>query len=84
MSWEYGGRGGGYSSLPRSSTAAYGQILYDEETVYSVLPHNIDVKRYRMSMLLNGDAHNVSIPNIKVSKRERHITYRVTKHTYVL
>jgi hypothetical protein len=35
-------------------------------------------------MLLNVTAHNVSIQNIKVSKRERHIKYRVTKHTYVL
>ncbi len=34
-------------------------------------------------MLLNVAAHNVSIRNIKVSKRERHITYTVTKHTYV-
>ncbi len=41
-------------------------------------------KRYRTCMLLNVAAHNVSIRNIKVSKRERHITYSVTKHTYVL
>ncbi len=34
-------------------------------------------------MLLNVAAHNVSIQNIKVSKRECHITYRVTKHTYI-
>ena len=32
-------------------------------------------------MLLNVAAHNVSIRNIKVSKRERHITYSVTKRT---
>jgi hypothetical protein len=32
-------------------------------------------------LLHNVDAHNVSIRNIKVSKRERHITYSVTKHT---
>ena len=41
-------------------------------------------KRYRTCMLLNVAAHNVSIQNIKMSKRERHITYSVTKHTYVL
>jgi hypothetical protein len=35
-------------------------------------------------MLLNVAAHNVNIQNIKVSKRERHITYSVTKHTYIL
>jgi hypothetical protein len=35
-------------------------------------------------MLLNVAAYNVSIQNIKVSKRERYITYGVTKHTYVL
>jgi hypothetical protein len=34
-------------------------------------------------MLLKVAAHNVSILNIKVSKRERHIMYSVTKHTYV-
>ena len=80
--------GGGGEVTPPSheflQQAYYVQILYDEETVYSVLPHNIDVKRYRMCMLLNGDAHNVSIRNIKVSKHERHITYSVTKYTYVL
>ncbi len=38
-------------------------------------------KRYRMCMLLNVAAHNVSIRNIKVSKRERHITYR--QKTYI-
>jgi len=32
-------------------------------------------------MLLNVAAHNVSIRNVKVSKRERHIMYSVTKHT---
>ncbi len=32
-------------------------------------------------MLLNVAAHNVSIPNVKVSKRERHLTYSVTKCT---
>jgi hypothetical protein len=32
-------------------------------------------------MLLNIAAHNVSIRNVKVSKRERHITYSVTKCT---
>jgi hypothetical protein len=32
-------------------------------------------------MLLNVAAHNVSIQNVKVSKRERHISYRVTKRT---
>ncbi len=34
-------------------------------------------------MLLNVDAHNVSIQNVKVSKHERecHITYSVTKRT---
>jgi hypothetical protein len=32
-------------------------------------------------MLLNVAAHNVCIQNIKVSKRERHITYSVTKCT---
>jgi hypothetical protein len=32
-------------------------------------------------MLLNKAAHNVSIQNVKVSKRERHITYSVTKNT---
>jgi hypothetical protein len=40
-------------------------------------------KRYRTCMLLNVAAHNVRIRNRKVSKRERHITYSVTKHTYV-
>jgi hypothetical protein len=35
-------------------------------------------------MLLNVAAHNVSIQNIKVSKRERHITYSVTKHAFGL
>jgi hypothetical protein len=30
-------------------------------------------------MLLNVAAHNVSIRNVKVSKRKRHITYSVTK-----
>jgi hypothetical protein len=35
-------------------------------------------------MLLNVAAHNVSIQNLKVSKCESHITYSVTKHTYVL
>jgi hypothetical protein len=34
-------------------------------------------------LLHNEAAHKVSIRNIKVSKRERHITYSVTKHTYV-
>jgi hypothetical protein len=29
----------------------------------------------------NIAAHNVSIKNVKVSKRERHITYSVTKRT---
>ncbi len=29
----------------------------------------------------NVAAHNVSIRNVKVSKRERHIMYSVTKHT---
>jgi hypothetical protein len=32
-------------------------------------------------MLLNVAAHSVSIRNVKVSKRERHITYSVTKRT---
>jgi hypothetical protein len=32
-------------------------------------------------MLLNVAARNVSIQNVKVSKRERHITYSVTKRT---
>ncbi len=32
-------------------------------------------------MLLNVAAHNVSIQNVEVSKRERHITYSVTKRT---
>jgi hypothetical protein len=32
-------------------------------------------------MLLNVAAHNVSIRNIKVSKRECHIMYSVTKRT---
>jgi hypothetical protein len=32
-------------------------------------------------MLLIVAAHKVSIPNVKVSKRERHITYGVTKRT---
>jgi hypothetical protein len=35
-------------------------------------------------MLLNVAAHNMSIGNIKVSQRERHITYNITKHTNVL
>ncbi len=38
-------------------------------------------KRYRTCMLLNVAAHNVSIRNVKVSKRERHKTYSVTKRT---
>ncbi len=38
-------------------------------------------KRYRTCVLLNVAAHNVSIRNVKVSKRECHITYGVTKHT---
>jgi hypothetical protein len=32
-------------------------------------------------MLLNVAAQNVSIRNVKVSKRERHVTYSVTKRT---
>jgi hypothetical protein len=32
-------------------------------------------------MLLNLAAHNVSIRNVKVSKRKHHITYSVTKRT---
>jgi hypothetical protein len=32
-------------------------------------------------MLLNVAAHNVSIQNVKESKRERHITYSATKCT---
>ncbi len=32
-------------------------------------------------MLLNVATHNVSKWNVKVSKRERHITYSVTKHS---
>ncbi len=32
-------------------------------------------------MLLNVAAHNVSIRNVKVSKRERHIMYSITKRT---
>jgi hypothetical protein len=32
-------------------------------------------------MLLNVAAHKVSIQNVKVSKRERHIVYSVTKRT---
>ena len=32
-------------------------------------------------MLLNVAAQNVSIQNVRVSKRERHITYSVTKRT---
>jgi hypothetical protein len=32
-------------------------------------------------MLLNVAAHNVSIRNVKVSKRERHIKNSVTKRT---
>ncbi len=32
-------------------------------------------------LLLNVAAHNVSIRNIKVSKRERHIMYSVIKRT---
>jgi hypothetical protein len=32
-------------------------------------------------MLLNVAAHNVSRQNVKVSKRERHIAYSVTKRT---
>jgi hypothetical protein len=32
-------------------------------------------------MLLNIAAHYVSIKNVKVSKREHHITYSVTKRT---
>jgi hypothetical protein len=32
-------------------------------------------------MLLNVAAHNVSIQNVKVSKRDRHIMYSVTKRT---
>jgi hypothetical protein len=31
-------------------------------------------------MLLNVAAPNVSIRNVKVSKRKRHTTYSVTKH----
>jgi hypothetical protein len=38
-------------------------------------------KRYRTCMLLNVAAHNVSIQNVKVSKRQRHITYGVTERT---
>jgi hypothetical protein len=32
-------------------------------------------------MLLNVAVHNVSIRNVKVSKRKRHRTYGVTEHT---
>jgi hypothetical protein len=32
-------------------------------------------------MLVNVGVHNVSIRNVKVSKREHHITYSVTKRT---
>jgi hypothetical protein len=61
-------------------------------SVFTVLLHNADAhnvnvterERYRTCMLLNVAAHNVSKQNIKVSKRECHITYSVTKHTYVL
>jgi hypothetical protein len=35
-------------------------------------------------MLLNVAAHNVSIRNKKVSKRERHIMYSVTKRSVAL
>ncbi len=38
-------------------------------------------KHYRTCMLRNVAAHNVSIRNIKVSKRKHHITYSVTKCT---
>jgi len=34
-----------------------------------------------MCMLLNVAAHNISIRNVEVSKRESHITYSVTKRT---
>jgi hypothetical protein len=34
-------------------------------------------------MLLNVAAHNVSIQNVKVSKREHHITYSVTRIRFV-
>jgi hypothetical protein len=35
-------------------------------------------------MLLNVDAHNVSLQNVKVSKRESHIMYSVTKiHCFI-
>jgi hypothetical protein len=32
-------------------------------------------------MLLNVAAHNLSIRNVKVSKREHHITHSITKRT---
>jgi hypothetical protein len=32
-------------------------------------------------MLLKVGAHNISIQNVKVSKRERHIMYSITKRT---
>ncbi len=38
-------------------------------------------KRYRLCMLHKVAAHNVCIQNVKVSKRELHITYTVTKCT---
>jgi hypothetical protein len=41
---------------------------------------NTVMKKVIFTVLLhNVAAHNVSIRNVKVSKRERHITYSVTK-----
>jgi hypothetical protein len=56
-------------------------VIGDEN---EVLLHNVDAHNVNVTGRIYVAAHNVSIQNIKVSKCERHITYSVTKHTYVL
>ncbi len=67
-----------YLSIDRSKT--YLHMSIEETGLYKSLSNSNRPLRCRYIMYI---AHNVSIRNIKVSKRERHITYSITKHTYV-
>jgi hypothetical protein len=49
--------------------------------LHNVASHNVNVTGCALCMLLNVAAHNVSIRDVKVSKRECHIMYSVTKCT---
>jgi hypothetical protein len=51
-----------------------------------VLLHNVDEHKVNVTgrVCYLTAAHNVSIQNIEVSKCEHHLTYSVTKHTFVL